>query len=87
MIRHLPADVRACIRTGVALTSFAQAVEELVLNSIDAGASSIAVRVDLSCFKIQVVDNGAGISLDQFKLIGERFAGHVLESTYIFFLF
>ncbi|BFZ12012.1 hypothetical protein BsWGS_15051 [Bradybaena similaris] len=73
-IQPLPADVRARVRTGVALTSFAQAVEELVLNSIDAGASSVAVRVDLTCFRIQVVDNGKGISLDQFQLIGERYS-------------
>ena len=73
MIRQLPSDVQASIRTGVALTSVAQVVEELVLNAIDAGATSIAARVDLSIFKIQVVDNGDGIAADQFTLIGERY--------------
>ncbi|XP_059160335.1 uncharacterized protein LOC131943953 [Physella acuta] len=74
MIRQLPDDVRAALRTGVALSSFSQAVEELVLNSIDAGASSVAVRVDLQLYKIQVIDNGCGITLDQFPLVGERYA-------------
>ncbi|KAI8784610.1 DNA mismatch repair protein Mlh3 [Biomphalaria glabrata] len=74
MIRHLSDDVKSLLRTGVALTSCAQAIEELVLNAVDAGASTIAVRVDLECFKIQVVDNGAGISKDQLPLLGERYA-------------
>lgn len=72
-IQALPAQVRSLIRTGVALTSLAQAVEELVLNAIDAKATSIAVRIDLPCFKIQVVDNGHGITLDQVSQIGERY--------------
>ena len=71
-ILSLSDDVKAAIRTGVALTSFAQAVEELVLNSIDAGATSVAVRVDLPYFKIQVVDNGSGISFEQFSSLGQR---------------
>ncbi|XP_005101880.1 uncharacterized protein LOC101854340 [Aplysia californica] len=74
MIRRLPNEVKACLRTGVALTSLAQAVEELVLNSVDAGATSVAVRIDLSCFKIQVVDNGLGITTEQFPLVGERYS-------------
>ena len=71
-ILALPEDVKATIRTGVALTSFAQAVEEMVLNSIDAGATSVAVRVDLPYFKIQVVDNGSGITLEQLSSVGQR---------------
>ncbi|CAL1527586.1 unnamed protein product, partial [Lymnaea stagnalis] len=74
MIHRLSEEVRGALRTGVALTSFAQAVEELVLNSIDAGATSVAARVDLQSFKIQIVDNGAGITQEQFPLIGERYA-------------
>ncbi len=81
MIRRLPHDVKASLRTGVALTSIAQAVEELVLNAIDAGATSVAVRVDLPCYKIQVVDNGHGITTDQFTLIGERWG----IAFYLFF--
>ena len=56
------------------MTSVTQCVEELLLNSIDAGASCIAVRVDLDLFKIQVVDNGTGVSHNQLKLLGERYS-------------
>lgn len=51
----LEEKVRCKLRSGVAITSVAQCVGELVENSIDAGAKCIAVRVDFSKYKIQVV--------------------------------
>ena len=71
-VTSLPADVRSLLRTGVAITNVAQCVEELVVNSLDAGATCVAVRVDLPCFKIQVVDNGRGIQESDLQLVGER---------------
>lgn len=50
----LEMSVRSKLRSGVAITSLAQCVIELVDNSIDAGGSCVAVRVDLSKFKLQV---------------------------------
>lgn len=50
----LDEKVRNRLRSGVAITSMAQCVGELVENSIDAGAKCIAVRVDISKYKIQV---------------------------------
>ena len=73
-IRELPAEVRSYLRSGVTVTSITQCVEELLLNSVDAGATCVAVRVDLDCFKIQVVDNGVGVHQDQLKLLGERYS-------------
>ena len=73
-IRELPAEVRSYLRSGVTVTSITQCVEELLLNSVDAGATCVAVRVDLDCFKIQVVDNGAGVAQEQLKLLGERYS-------------
>ncbi|KAG1708465.1 DNA mismatch repair protein Mlh3 [Nymphon striatum] len=70
----LPEDVRSKLRSGIAISSIVQCVEELVLNSIDAEATCIAIRIDISAFKIQIIDNGTGISLDQFQLLGERYA-------------
>ena len=72
MIRQLGSDVRSYLRSGVAITSVTQCVEELVLNSLDAGASCVAVRLDLECYRIQVVDNGTGVEYDQLPLLGNR---------------
>ena len=74
MIRRLSEDVQGRLRTGVALTSVAQCVEELVLNSVDAGATCVAVRVDLQSVTIQVIDNGAGITKEQLPHVGQRLA-------------
>ncbi|XP_069592385.1 acylphosphatase-1 isoform X1 [Ranitomeya imitator] len=73
MLRALGEDVRCRLRSAVAVTSVAQCVEELVLNSVDAGASCIAVRVDLETFKVQVVDNGCGLCREDMERVGRRY--------------
>ncbi|KAM4898442.1 DNA mismatch repair protein Mlh3 isoform 2-T2 [Sylvia borin] len=73
MIKCLVEDVRARLRSGVTVNSFGQCVEELVLNSIDAKATCVAVRVDLEASKIQVVDNGSGMGKEDLKAIGKRY--------------
>ena len=72
MIRPLKPNICQELRSSVAISSFAQCVEELVLNSIDAEASCVAVRVNLSQGKLQVVDNGCGISKLDMSNIGKR---------------
>uniref|UniRef100_A0A673MBZ1 Uncharacterized protein n=1 Tax=Sinocyclocheilus rhinocerous TaxID=307959 RepID=A0A673MBZ1_9TELE len=37
--------------------SLQQCVEELILNSIDAGATCVAVKIDIEACKLQVIDN------------------------------
>lgn len=71
-IEPLPQEVISYLRSGVAITSFTQCVEELVHNALDAEATCVAVRVDLNCFKVQVVDNGLGVPETQLKLLGNR---------------
>ncbi|XP_056372089.1 DNA mismatch repair protein Mlh3-like isoform X2 [Oenanthe melanoleuca] len=73
MIKRLVEDVRARLRSGVTINSLGQCVEELVLNSIDAKATCIAIRVDLEAFKIQVVDNGSGMGKEDLKAVGKRY--------------
>ncbi|XP_038036016.1 DNA mismatch repair protein Mlh3 isoform X2 [Anas platyrhynchos] len=73
MIKYLGEDVRARLRSGVTITSLGQCVEELVLNSIDAKATCVAIRVDLEAFKIQVVDNGSGMGKDDLHKMGKRY--------------
>ena len=82
MIRPLLEEVRSYLRSGIAITNLTQCVEELVLNSLDAGASSVTVRIDIPNFKIQVSDNGSGIAFEDMKLVGERYSSskcHDLE--------
>ncbi|KAM6360008.1 DNA mismatch repair protein Mlh3 isoform 3-T4 [Alca torda] len=73
MIKCLDEDVRARLRSGVTVTSLGQCVEELVLNSIDARATCVAIRVDLEAFKIQVVDNGSGMGREDLNAMGKRY--------------
>lgn len=44
-----------------------------MLNSLDAKSTSIAVRINLQTFRIQVVDNGVGITKSNMNLIGIRY--------------
>lgn len=80
-IQFLSQDVKNQLRSGIATPSVVQCVEELVVNSIDAGASCIAVRVDLPDCKVQVVDNGRGITKDDMLCVGERYATSKCHDT------
>lgn len=73
MIRCLPQEVRGKLRSGVALPSLQQCVEELILNSIDAEATCVGVRMEMEAFKIQVIDNGAGMIPEDLECVGNRY--------------
>nr|XP_037274208.1 LOW QUALITY PROTEIN: DNA mismatch repair protein Mlh3-like [Rhipicephalus microplus] len=72
-LHRLPADVVSKLRSGVAIVSVAHCMEELVLNALDAGATCIAVRLNMPYYKVQVVDNGHGIPKEQLQNCGERY--------------
>lgn len=74
-LRALPVDVISKLRSGVAIVSIAHCMEEIVLNSLDAGATCVAVRLNLPYHKVQVVDNGHGMSREQLSVCGERYVG------------
>ncbi|MEQ2181760.1 hypothetical protein GOODEAATRI_014811, partial [Goodea atripinnis] len=61
------------LRSGVAIPSLQQCVEELVLNSIDAGATCVGVRIDMEAFKVQVIDNGSGMTSEDMENVGIRY--------------
>ena len=73
IVRPLQEDVRSYLRSGVAITSLTQCVEELVLNSLDAGSTSITVRIDIPNFRVQVSDNGSGIAFEDLNRVGGRY--------------
>ncbi|XP_029454278.1 LOW QUALITY PROTEIN: DNA mismatch repair protein Mlh3 [Rhinatrema bivittatum] len=73
MIRRLPEELHADLRSGLALASLGQCVEELLLNSLDAGATCVAVRVDAAGLRAQVVDNGCGMVREDVELAGRRY--------------
>ncbi|XP_041668976.1 DNA mismatch repair protein Mlh3 isoform X2 [Cheilinus undulatus] len=73
MIKCLPVEIQGKLRSGVAIPSLQQCVEELILNSIDAEATCVGVRMDMEAFKVQVIDNGAGISLEDMENLGNRY--------------
>ncbi|TNN28969.1 DNA mismatch repair protein Mlh3 [Liparis tanakae] len=73
MIKCLPEEVQGKLRSGVAIPSLQQSIEELILNSIDAEATCVGVRVDMEAFKVQVVDNGAGMTAEDMECVGNRY--------------
>uniref|UniRef100_S4RVE8 MutL homolog 3 (E. coli) n=1 Tax=Petromyzon marinus TaxID=7757 RepID=S4RVE8_PETMA len=73
MLQELPPEVQARLRSGVALSTASQCVEELLLNSLDAGASCVAARLHMDDFRFQVVDNGNGITSNDLQVLGNRY--------------
>ncbi|KAM9341271.1 DNA mismatch repair protein Mlh3 [Symphorus nematophorus] len=73
MIKCLPKEVQGRLRSGVAIPSLQQCVEELMLNSIDAEATCVGVRMDMEAFKVQVIDNGAGMNAEDMECVGNRY--------------
>ncbi|XP_056151814.1 DNA mismatch repair protein Mlh3 isoform X2 [Lampris incognitus] len=73
MIKCLSEEVQAKLRSGVAVSSLQQCVEELILNSVDAGATCMGLRTDMGAFKVRVIDNGSGIDTEDMEAVGKRY--------------
>ncbi|MBT4384880.1 DNA mismatch repair endonuclease MutL [Candidatus Peregrinibacteria bacterium] len=74
-IQILSDELISQIAAGEVIERPASAVKELVENSIDAGASRVAVELEEGGLrKIRIVDNGHGVKSEQVRLAFERHA-------------
>ncbi|KAL2499163.1 MUTL protein3 [Abeliophyllum distichum] len=73
-IERLPEAIHSSVRSGIVICDFTRIVEELVFNSLDAGATKVSVAVGVGSCYIKVMDNGSGITRDGLVLLGERYA-------------
>ncbi|KNA24368.1 hypothetical protein SOVF_016200 [Spinacia oleracea] len=73
-IKPLSEAVQSIVRSGFIISCLTTVVEELIYNSLDAGATKVSVSVAVNNGYIKVEDDGSGISRDGLVLLGERYA-------------
>lgn len=66
-IQQLPIDAVHLIGAGEVIDSLAAVVRELAENAIDAGATRVAIALDLSRWAVRVADNGQGMSVEDLQ--------------------
>ncbi len=67
-IKILPSEVSALLAAGQVIDSFTAVVRELVENSLDAGANRLVISLWPDLWRLQVVDNGCGMSQEDLRL-------------------
>ncbi len=73
-LRRLSPQAVRLLRASVAITSVAQALEELAQNALDAGASRVLLRMHAAEFSLTVHDNGHGVAPAGMPLLGQPHA-------------
>ncbi len=82
LIHLLPDSVANQIAAGEVIQRPASVVKELVENSVDAGATTIQVRLtDAGRTNIQVIDNGKGMSETDARMSFERHATSKIKAS------
>lgn len=79
-IQILPEHIANQIAAGEVVEGPSSIIKELVENSIDAGASRIDITISKQLLKIQVVDNGFGMSREDLSLAFKRHATSKLRT-------
>ena len=89
LIHLLPDSVANQIAAGEVIQRPASVVKELVENAVDAGATTIQVRLtDAGRTNIQVIDNGKGMSETDARMASERHAtSKIKEAADLFALY
>uniref|UniRef100_A0A1D1ZIW5 DNA mismatch repair protein Mlh3 n=1 Tax=Anthurium amnicola TaxID=1678845 RepID=A0A1D1ZIW5_9ARAE len=73
-IKHLPGSVHTSLRSSVFLFDMTRVVEELILNSLDAGATKVHICVNVGACYVKVEDDGFGVTRDGLMVLGEKYA-------------
>lgn len=80
-IRPLGADLAHRVRSHAAVVDLPAALDAVLANSADAGATEVVVVLDLERLGFTVTDNGAGIHPDDMAMVGERFCTTKVRSV------
>ncbi|XP_065221278.1 uncharacterized protein LOC135846229 [Planococcus citri] len=72
-LNRLPGELQSQLRSDLVARNVSNCIIELVENALDANASCVAVRIDFDTFRLEVVDNGTGLTKADLKLVGERY--------------
>jgi DNA mismatch repair protein MutL len=70
-IQTLPLEVANLIAAGEVIDSYAAAVRELIENALDAAANRIVISVYPDLWRVQVADNGKGMSLKNLEICAQ----------------